>query len=144
MGKGFDSSWVVPSFRGALPVRLVIEVNIIVIVPLITSFLLNTLMIMATVVNPTVHISAVDDITQVSVIRISPLAVLLWWSQTAGRVPTRTLLVVKLMTPYFAVTVEDRVNHGCCIQHHLEALYMHIDFFIVFRQVRCELIDEHS
>jgi hypothetical protein len=51
--------------------------------------------------------------------------------------------VVKLMTPYFIVTVKDRVNHGCCIQHRLEALYMCIDFFIVFRQVGCELVNEH-
>jgi hypothetical protein len=27
---------------------------------------------------------------------------------------------------------EDRVNHSCCIQHRLEALYMHVDFFVVF------------
>jgi hypothetical protein len=54
-----------------------------------------------------------------------------------------TLSVVRLMTPYFTVTVEDRVNHGCCVQYRLEALYMCIDFFIVFRQVRCELVDEH-
>jgi hypothetical protein len=56
----------------------------------------------------------------------------------------RTLSVVKLMTSYFAITVEDQVNHGCCVQHRLEVLYMHIDFFIVFRQVGCELVDEHS
>jgi hypothetical protein len=52
MGKGFNSSWVAPSFRGALSVRLVIEGTIIVIVPLIMSFLLNVLMLLAPVVNP--------------------------------------------------------------------------------------------
>jgi hypothetical protein len=54
-----------------------------------------------------------------------------------------TLLVVKLMIMYFTVMVEDRVNHGCCVQHRLEVLYMHIDFSIVFSQVGCELVDEH-
>jgi hypothetical protein len=52
MGKDFNSSWVAPSFRGVLSVRLVIEGTIIVIVPLITSFLLNVLMLLAPVVNP--------------------------------------------------------------------------------------------
>jgi hypothetical protein len=47
------------------------------------------------------------------------------------------------MTPYFAITIEDWVNHGCCVDHRLEVLYMRIDFFIVFRQVRYELVDEH-
>jgi hypothetical protein len=37
------------------------------------------------------------------------------------------------MTSYFTVTVEDRVNHSFCVQHRLEALYMRIDFIIVFR-----------
>jgi hypothetical protein len=127
-----------------LSIRLVVEGIIIVIVPLITSFLLNALMLLAPVVNPVISISAADDIAQVSIIPIPPSAMLLRWSETAGRVPAWTLSVVKLMTLYFAITVEDRVNHGCCVQHHLEALYMHIDFFIVFRQVGCELIDEHS
>jgi hypothetical protein len=52
--------------------------------------------------------------------------------------------MVKLMTSYFTVTVEDRVNNSCCVQHRLETLYMPIDFFNVFRQVGSELIDEHS
>jgi hypothetical protein len=73
-----------------------------------------------------------DDVVQISVITISPLAVFLQWSETAGRVPMRPLPVVKLMTPCFAVTVEGRVNHGCRVQHRLEALYVCIDFFIVF------------
>jgi hypothetical protein len=65
------------------------------------------------------------------------------WSETIGHVLVQTLTVVKLVTLYFTVTVKDRVNHRCCVQHRLEALYMHIDFFIVFRQVGCELVDEH-
>jgi hypothetical protein len=120
------------------------EGTIIVIVPLITSFLLNALMLLAPIVNPVTCISAADDVAQVMVIMIPPSAALHRWSETAGQVPARTLSVVKLMTPYLAVTVEDWVDHGCCIQHHLEVLYMCIDFFIVFRQVECELIDEHS
>jgi hypothetical protein len=115
MEKGFDSSWVAPSFKGVLSVRLVIEGTIIVIVPLITSLLLDALMLLTPVVNLVMWISLVDDVAQVSVIPIMPLAAILQQSETTGRVPTQTLLVVKLMTPYFAVTVEDRVNHSCCV-----------------------------
>jgi hypothetical protein len=120
VGKCFDSSWVVPSFRGALSVRLVVEGTILVIVPLLTSFLLNALTLLAPVVNPVVCISVMDDIAQVTVMSILPMAALLRWSETTGRVPTRTLSVVKLMTPYFIITVEDWADHGCCVQHHLE------------------------
>jgi hypothetical protein len=120
VGKCFDSSWVVPSFRGALSVRLVVEGTILVIVPLLTSFLLNALTLLASVVNPVVCISVMDDIAQVTVMSILPMAALLRWSETTGRVPTRTLSVVKLMTPYFIVTIKDWADHGCCVQHHLE------------------------
>jgi hypothetical protein len=140
MGKSFESSWVVPSIRRVL---LVIEGTIIVIVPLIMSFLLTTLTLLMPVVNLVVCISTAYDITQISVILIPPSATFLRWSDTAGRVPTWTLSVVKLVIPYFIITVKDRVNHSCCVQHHLEPLYMLIDFFIIFRQVRCELVDEH-
>jgi hypothetical protein len=82
--KGFDSSWVVPSFRGVLSVRLVIEGTIIVIVPLITPFLLNTLTLLALVVNLITCISVADDIAQISVIPIPPSAAFLQWSETVG------------------------------------------------------------
>jgi hypothetical protein len=143
MGKGFDSSWVAPSFRGVLLVRLVIEGAIIVIVPLITSFLLNTLMLLVPVVNSITCISVADEVAQISVIPIPPSAAFLRWSEIDARVPAWTLSVVKLVTPYSTVMVMDWVHHSCCIQHRLEALYMCIDFFIVFRQVGYELVDEH-
>jgi hypothetical protein len=76
MGKDFDSSWVAPTFRRVLSVRLIIERTIIIIVPLFTSLLL--------VINPVTCISIVDDIVQIPVITISPSAVLLRWSQTVG------------------------------------------------------------
>jgi hypothetical protein len=139
VGKGFDSSWIAPSFRGALLVRLVLEGTIMVIVHLFMSFLLNALTLLAPVVNPDACISIADDIAQVSVIPIMPSATLLRWSETAGQVPPKTLSVDKLFTPCFTIMVEDRVNHSC-----LEALYMCVDFFIVFRQVGCELVGEHS
>jgi hypothetical protein len=142
VGNGFDSSWVVPTFRGALSVRLVIDGIIVVIVPLIMSILLNALMLLAPVVNPNACISTADDIAQISVISIPPSATFLQWSETTSRVPARTMSVVKLMTQYFAITVEYRVHHACCIQHRLEALYMCNDFIIIFRQVGCELVDE--
>jgi hypothetical protein len=144
MGKSFGSSYVAPSFRGMLSVRLVIKGTIVVIVSLITPLLLDALTLQAPVVNLAMCISAVDDVAQVSVILITPSVVLLRWSETAGLVPMRTLSMVKLLAPYFTVTVENRVNHGCCVQHRLELLYMRIDFFIVFRKVGCELVNEHS
>jgi hypothetical protein len=58
-------------------VRLVIEGTIIVIVSLITSFLVNALMLLALVVNPIVCISAADDVAEISVIPIPPLAAFL-------------------------------------------------------------------
>jgi hypothetical protein len=59
--------------------RFVIEGTIIIVVPLIMSFLLNALTLLVSVVDPAMCISAVDDVTQVSVIPIMPLAALLWW-----------------------------------------------------------------
>jgi hypothetical protein len=84
MGESFDSSWVAPSFRGALSVRLVVEGTIIVIVPLITSFLLNALTLLTAVVNPVTCISTADDVVQISVIPIPPSATFLRWSETDG------------------------------------------------------------
>jgi hypothetical protein len=74
----------VPSFRGALSVRLVIEGTIIVIVPLISSFLLNALTLLVPVVNPVTCISTADDVTQILVILIPPLVMFLWWIETTG------------------------------------------------------------
>jgi hypothetical protein len=68
-------------------VRPVIEGNIIIIVTLVVSFLLNALSLLALVFYPVVCISAVDDIAQIMIIRITPPAMLLWWSEAAGRVP---------------------------------------------------------
>jgi hypothetical protein len=51
--------------------------------------------------------------------------------------------MVMLVTLCFVVMVECRVNHGCCVQHRLEALHICVAFFVVLRQVWSELIDEH-
>jgi hypothetical protein len=40
--------------------------------------------------------------------------------------------MVKLVTPDSVFVVVDRVYHGCCVQHRLEALDMRVDFFIIF------------
>jgi hypothetical protein len=71
------------------------------------------------------------------------MVVFLRWSETAGRVPTRALSVVMLMTPCFTITVEDRVDYNCCIQHRLEVPPMCINIFVVLWLVRSELVDEH-
>jgi hypothetical protein len=74
----------VPSFRGALSVRLVVEGTIIVIVPLISSFLLNALTLLVPDVNPVTCTSTADDVTQILVILIPPLVMFLWWIETTG------------------------------------------------------------
>jgi hypothetical protein len=123
--------------------RLVIIGTIVVIVPFFTLLLFKALALLTLVFNPSMCISAADDVMQISVILVSSSAVFLWWSETACRVPMRTLPVVMLMTPCFIITVEHWVNHYCCIQHHVEVLHVCVNFFIVFWQVEGELIDEH-
>jgi hypothetical protein len=143
MGKGLDSSCITPSFGRVLSVRLVIIGTIIVIVPLFASLLFKALTLLTPVFDPVVCIAVVDNIMEVSVIPVSPSAMFLRWSETTSRVPTRTLSVVKLMTPCFVITVKCWVNHGCYIQHLLEAPHVCINFFIILWQVGSELIDEH-
>jgi hypothetical protein len=108
VGKGFDSSYITTSFRGALSVRLVIEGTIEIIVPLIVSFLLNALSLLAPVFDP-----SADDVMQVSVILITLLAAPLRWSEAASQVPMWTLLVVKFLTLDSIVAVMNWVHHGC-------------------------------
>jgi hypothetical protein len=76
-----------------------------------------------------------DDITQIMIIPIMLSVALLWWSETNGRVPTETPLVVKLMIPDSIIVVMVWVHHDCYVQHRLEALDKHVDFFIIFRQM---------
>jgi hypothetical protein len=111
--------------------RLVVIGTIVVIVPFFTLPLFEVLVLLTSVFDPATCISTADDITQISVISVSSSAAFHQWSETAYRVPTRTLPVVKLMTPCFVVTVECQVNHGCCVQHRLKALHMCINFFII-------------
>jgi hypothetical protein len=117
MGKGFDPSFLTPSFRGALSVRLVIEGAIIIIVHLIVSFLFNTVSFLVATFDPDAGISVPDDVAQVTVIPVLPSAVFLQWSQTTSRVPSQTLSVVKIMTSHIATTLGNRVHHDCCVQH---------------------------
>jgi hypothetical protein len=131
VGKGLDSSCIVTSIGRMLSVRLVIIRTTVVIVPLFMSLLFKALTILTPVFDPVACIFVVDDITQVSVIPVSPSATFHRWSETASRVPARTPLVVKLVTPCFIIMVECRVNHGCCVQHRLEAFHVCINFFFV-------------
>jgi hypothetical protein len=80
-------------------------------------------------------ISVADDITQVAVVSVVSSTMLLLWSDSTGRVPTRTLLVVIIMTPGSILLVTDWIHYYCHVQHHLEALYVHVDFFIIFREM---------
>jgi hypothetical protein len=40
--------------------------------------------------------------------------------------------VVKLVAPIAVLLVVYWIHHGCCVEHRMEALVMHVDFFIVF------------
>jgi hypothetical protein len=97
--------------------------------------LFMALVLLTLIFDPAMCIFATNDVAQVSVIPVSPSAMILWWSDIASRVPARTLLVVKLVTPCFIFMVECRVNHGWYVQHHLEALHMCVNFFDVLCQV---------
>jgi hypothetical protein len=132
MRESLDSSLVLPSFRGALFVRLVVLGAIIIIVPLIALFLLCALSFLVLVFDPVACISAADDITQVAIVLTMPSAALLRWSDTAGRIPIGTLPVVKLQTPVSVLTVMDWICHNYYVQHHLEELDMRVDLFIIF------------
>jgi hypothetical protein len=55
----------------------------------------------------------------------------------------RTLSVVKLVTLVSILVDVDRIHHGLHVQHRLEALDMHIEFFIIFGEMGSDLIDEH-
>jgi hypothetical protein len=74
----------VPSFWGALLVRLVIVGAIIVIVPLATLLLLDVLPLLALVFNLIAYISTADDIVQVTVVPTMPSVALPRWSNAAG------------------------------------------------------------
>jgi hypothetical protein len=130
MGKSFDSLCIVLSFGRTLSVRLGIIGTTVVIVPFFTLLLFKVLTLLMSIFNTAVGISVVDGIAQISVIPVSSLAVFLRWSETTSRDSVRTLPVVMLMTPCFIVTVECQVSHDCCIQHHLEARHMCVDFSI--------------
>jgi hypothetical protein len=123
--------------------RVVIIGTIVVIVPFFAPLLSKTLTLLTPVFDLATCISAADDIMQISVNQVLPSAAFLWWSETAGRVPVRTLLVVMIMTLCIVITVECRVHHGCCVQHRLESLHVSSNFWIVFWQVGVQLIDEH-
>jgi hypothetical protein len=61
--------------------------------------------------------------------------VLLTWSDAAGRVLTKTLPVVTVMTLVTVLLVVDRICYRHCFQHCLELLDMHIDFFIILGEM---------
>jgi hypothetical protein len=73
-----------PSFRGVVPVRLVIVGTVIIIVPLIALFLFHVLLLSVPIFDPIACISVVDDIAQVTVVPTMPSAVYLWWSDVVG------------------------------------------------------------
>jgi hypothetical protein len=112
--------------------RLVIIGIVVVIVPFFTLLQFKALVLLTLVFNHVACISTADDIAQISVISVSSSATFLQWSETACRVPMRIIPVVMLMTQCFIITVECRVDHNRCVQHHLEALHVCINLFIVF------------
>jgi hypothetical protein len=118
-----------------LLVRLVVIETIVVIVPYFVLLLFKTLTLLAPVFVLVACISTTDDVMQISVIPVSPSSAFLRWSETACRVPMQTLWVVMIMTLCLIITVECRVHHDCCVQHHLDLLHVSSNFLIVFWQV---------
>jgi hypothetical protein len=130
VGKGLDSC-IVPSLGRTLSMRLVIIGITVVIVPPFTSLQFKSLALLTQVFDLVMCIFAADDVAQVLVIPVTHSVVFLRCKETASRVPTWTMSVVKLTSPCFVITVECRVNHGCYIQHRLEALHVCVNFFVV-------------
>jgi hypothetical protein len=124
-----------PSFGRTMSVRLVIIGSIVIIVPFFALLLFKMLMLMTLILDPAMCISAAEDVTQISIILVSPSATFLQWSETACRVPMRTLPVVMIMTLCLIFTVECRVHHGCYIEHRLESLDVSSNLLIVLWQV---------
>jgi hypothetical protein len=116
-------------------VRLVVVRTIVIIVPFIVPFLIFTLLISASIFNSAACISVADDIVYVAVVSVASSAMLLQWSDAAGRLQMRTLPVVIIMTPVSVLLVIDRNRYGCHVQHHLESLDMHVDLFIIFGEM---------
>jgi hypothetical protein len=92
-------------------VRLVV-IGTIVIDHFFTLLLFKAPALLTPVFDPDVCISAADDVAQILIIRVLSLAVFHRCSETACRVPVRTLSVVNLMTSCFVITVECWINHG--------------------------------
>jgi hypothetical protein len=72
VGKGLDSSCIVPSLRIMLSVRLVIIGTIVVIVPLLTSLLFKALTLLTLDFDPAACIFGADNVSQVLIILVSP------------------------------------------------------------------------
>jgi hypothetical protein len=98
-----------------LSMRLVIIGTVVVIVPFFMLLLFKALALLTPVFNSVARIPTADDVMQISVIQVLSSAAFLQWSETACRVPVRTLPVVMLVTPCFIIMVEYQVNHGCYI-----------------------------
>jgi hypothetical protein len=112
---------------------LIIERNIIVIVPLFVTLALNTVSLLAPVFNPVACISVVDYIAQVPVVPISSSIVLLQGSETTSRVPMWALAMVRVLTPHSISTHENWVHDDGCDSHCLESLNLRIALLIVLR-----------
>jgi hypothetical protein len=72
VGKGLDSSCIVPSLRIMLSVRLVIIGTIVVILPLLTSLLFKALTLLTLVFDPAACVFGADNVSQVLIILVSP------------------------------------------------------------------------
>jgi hypothetical protein len=112
-------------------VRLVVEGTVIIIVPLIVSFLFDVISLLTPVFNSVACISTMNNAVQVPGIPVPSSAVFLRGREIAGRVPMRALMVVGVLTPHSVFTLKDQVHHGSCIQHCLKALNLRVDFFVV-------------
>jgi hypothetical protein len=88
-------------------VGLVIVGAIVIIVPLIASFALDTISLLESVFNLVVCISVVNDIVQVSILI---LAALNWRCYAVGQVLMWALVVARVLTPPPLLSTRSRVG----------------------------------
>jgi hypothetical protein len=123
-------------------VRLVVVRTTIIIVPFLTLFLLLTLSISSLAFDSAVCITGVDDVVYITGVSVVSSDTLPMCSDAAGRVPTKTLPVVTVMTPVTALLVVDRILYHRHVQHCLEPLNMRIDLFIILGEMGGDLVDQ--
>jgi hypothetical protein len=84
VAESFDLAFILSSFWGMVLVMLIIDGTIIVIVSFIVLFMLDVVLLLASVFNPVARIFVADNVVQIPIIPISLSATLFRGSEIAG------------------------------------------------------------